>query len=125
MPQRNAGKSRWFKGSSRPDLGVIRLIFSRAKDDKAVVKAKAELGLWLEEVPIPEVRGDDVHIRVPKTSICGTDVHIYNWDAWAQKTIPVPLTIGHALSALSMTMSGWKAAQKQSRRKNFPTFSCR
>ena len=62
---------------------------------KAVVKAKAEPGLWLEEVPAPEVRGDDVLIRVLKTSICGTDVHIYNWDAWAQKTIPVPMTIGH------------------------------
>jgi threonine 3-dehydrogenase len=62
---------------------------------KAVVKARAEPGLWLEEVPVPEVRGDDVRIRVLKTSICGTDVHIYNWDAWAQKTIPVPMTIGH------------------------------
>jgi threonine 3-dehydrogenase len=62
---------------------------------QAVVKAKAEPGLWLEEVPVPEVRGDDVLIRVLKTSICGTDVHIYNWDAWAQKTIPVPMTIGH------------------------------
>jgi threonine 3-dehydrogenase len=62
---------------------------------KAVVKAKAEPGLWLQEVPIPELRGDDVLIRVLKASICGTDVHIYNWDAWAQKTIPVPMTIGH------------------------------
>src|ERR1700752_2852785 len=62
---------------------------------KAVVKSKAEPGLWLEEVPVPEVKGDDVLIRVLKTSICGTDVHIYNWDAWAQKTIPVPLVVGH------------------------------
>ena len=62
---------------------------------RAVVKAKAEPGLWLEEVPVPEARRDDVLIRVLKTSICGTDVHIYNWDAWAQKTIPVPMTIGH------------------------------
>src|SRR5438445_2742065 len=65
------------------------------KTMQAVVKAKAEPGLWIEEVPVPEVRGDDVLIRVLKTSICGTDVHIYNWDAWAQKTIPVPMTIGH------------------------------
>ena len=50
---------------------------------KAVVKAKPEPGLWLEEVPVPTVRGDDVLIRVLKASICGTDVHIYNWDAWA------------------------------------------
>jgi len=62
---------------------------------KAVVKSKAEPGLWLEEVPVPEVKGDGVLIRVLKTSICGTDVHIYNWDAWAQKTIPVPMTVGH------------------------------
>src|SRR5512144_936812 len=62
---------------------------------KAIVKAKAEPGLWLEEVPVPKVAGDDVLIRVLKASICGTDVHIYNWDAWAQKTIPVPLVTGH------------------------------
>src|SRR6266513_866804 len=62
---------------------------------QAVVKAKAEPGLWLEEVPVPKAGSDDVLIRVLKTSICGTDVHIYNWDAWAQKTIPVPMTIGH------------------------------
>ena len=62
---------------------------------KAVVKAEAEPGLWLEDVPVPEVGGDDVLIRVLKASICGTDVHIYNWDDWAQKTIPVPMIIGH------------------------------
>ena len=62
---------------------------------KAVVKAKAEPGLWLEDVPVPKVGGDDVLIRVLKASICGTDLHIYNWDAWAQKTIPVPMIIGH------------------------------
>src|SRR6266581_1578265 len=62
---------------------------------QAIVKSKAEPGLRLEEVPIPQVGDDDVLIRVVKTSVCGTDVHIYNWDAWAQKTIPVPMTIGH------------------------------
>ena len=62
---------------------------------KAIVKARAEPGLWLEDVPVPKVRGDDVLIRVLKASICGTDVHIYNWDAWAQKAIPVPMIIGH------------------------------
>ena len=62
---------------------------------QAVVKSRREPGLWLEEVPVPNVGSDDVLIRVLKTSICGTDVHIYNWDAWAQKTIPVPMTIGH------------------------------
>ena len=62
---------------------------------KALVKRKAEPGLWLEEVPVPEVGGDDVLIRIRKTSVCGTDVHIYNWDAWSQKTIPVPMVVGH------------------------------
>ena len=61
----------------------------------ALVKAKPEPGLWLQEVPIPEYGINDVLIRVHKTSICGTDVHIYNWDAWAGKTIPVPMAIGH------------------------------
>ncbi len=62
---------------------------------KALVKAKAEEGIWLQDVPEPEVGHNDVKIKIRKTSICGTDVHIYNWDAWAQKTIPVPMVIGH------------------------------
>jgi threonine 3-dehydrogenase len=61
----------------------------------AVVKARSEPGLELQEVPVPDVGPNDVRIRVQKASICGTDVHIYNWDAWAQKTIPVPMVIGH------------------------------
>src|SRR5436853_335093 len=73
---------------------------------QAVVKAKAEPGLWLEKVPVPDVAGDDVLIRVLKTSICGTDVHIYNWDAWAQKTIPVPMTIGHELVGEDVLITG-------------------
>lgn len=62
---------------------------------KALVKREAAPGLSLEEVPEPEVGINDVLIRVRKTGICGTDVHIHRWDAWAQKTIPVPLVIGH------------------------------
>ncbi len=62
---------------------------------KALVKSKAEPGLWLEEVPVPEIGINDVLIEVLRTGICGTDVHIYNWDAWAQKTVPVPLVVGH------------------------------
>jgi threonine 3-dehydrogenase len=62
---------------------------------KALVKAKAEEGLWLQDVPVPEVGKNDVRIKLLKTSICGTDVHIWNWDAWARKTIPVPMVIGH------------------------------
>lgn len=62
---------------------------------KALVKKHAREGLWMDEVPVPEVGINDVLIKISKTSICGTDVHIWNWDAWAQKTIPVPMTIGH------------------------------
>jgi threonine 3-dehydrogenase len=62
---------------------------------KALVKKEAKPGLWMEDVPKPEVGVNDVLIKIKKTSICGTDVHIYNWDEWAQKTIPVPLVIGH------------------------------
>lgn len=62
---------------------------------KALVKKEAAEGLWMEDVPAPEVGPNDVLIRILKTAICGTDVHIFNWDAWAQKTIPVPMTIGH------------------------------
>mgnify|MGYP006299676441 CR=1 FL=1 len=64
-------------------------------DMKALVKAKAEPGLWLEDIPEPEMGINDVKIRVDRTGICGTDLHIYNWDAWAQKTIPVPMAVGH------------------------------
>ena len=62
---------------------------------KALVKSKAEPGLWLEEVPVPEIGISDVLVRVRKASICGTDIHILNWDAWASRTIPVPMVIGH------------------------------
>jgi len=62
---------------------------------KALVKSRREPGLWLEQIPEPEIGINDVLIRVLKTGICGTDVHIYNWDEWARKTIPVPMAIGH------------------------------
>jgi threonine 3-dehydrogenase len=61
----------------------------------ALVKKYAEPGLWLDEVPKPEPGLNDVLIKIRKTAICGTDVHIYNWDAWAQKTIHPPMVIGH------------------------------
>jgi threonine 3-dehydrogenase len=62
---------------------------------RALVKAKAEPGIWMERVPVPEIGPNDVLIKVKKSAICGTDVHIYNWDQWAQKTVPVPLVTGH------------------------------
>src|SRR4026208_1133534 len=62
---------------------------------KALVKRKNEPGLWLEDVPEPQIGINDVMIRVDRTGICGTDLHIYKWDAWSQKTIPVPMVVGH------------------------------
>jgi threonine 3-dehydrogenase len=62
---------------------------------KALIKSKAQPGLWLEEAPKPRIGINDVLIRVDRTGICGTDLHIYRWDAWAERTIPVPLIVGH------------------------------
>jgi threonine 3-dehydrogenase len=62
---------------------------------KALVKSRPEPGLWLEDVPVPSIGINDVLIRVDRAGICGTDVHIYKWDEWARKTIPVPMAIGH------------------------------
>jgi threonine 3-dehydrogenase len=67
---------------------------------KALVKKHAKEGLWLEDAPIPEIGNNDVLVKIQKTAICGTDVHIYNWDEWAQKTIPVPMTIGHEFAGV-------------------------
>lgn len=62
---------------------------------KALVKAKKEPGIWLEDVPFPQYGVNDVLIKIKKTAICGTDIHIYHWDDWAKATIPVPMTVGH------------------------------
>ncbi len=70
------------------------------KTMKALVKKYPKKGLWLEDVPVPEIGNNDVLVKIEKTAICGTDVHIYNWDAWAQKTIPVPMTIGHEFAGV-------------------------
>lgn len=68
---------------------------SRNDRMRALAKLKPEPGIWLEDAPIPEPGPEDVLIRVQRTAICGTDVHIYNWDEWAAKTIPVPMIVGH------------------------------
>jgi len=62
---------------------------------KALVKRHAKEGMWLEDMPEPEVGNNDVLVKIKKTAICGTDIHIYNWDEWAQKTIPIPMITGH------------------------------
>jgi len=88
------------EGDPRPRIEIApktrsTILIIVSKTMQALVKRKPEPGLDLEEAPIPDVGPNDVLIRVQKASICGTDVHIYNWDAWAQKTIPVPMVIGH------------------------------
>ena len=62
---------------------------------KALVKKEAAPGMWMEDIPEPKAGPNDVLIAIDKTAICGTDMHIYNWDAWAQKTVPVPMAVGH------------------------------
>jgi threonine 3-dehydrogenase len=62
---------------------------------KALIKSRREPGIWMGEADVPEVGPNDVKVQIHKTAICGTDIHIYNWDDWAQKTIPVPMHVGH------------------------------
>jgi hypothetical protein len=62
---------------------------------KALVKVRPEVGLWMENVPVPEPGDSDVLIKVKKSAICGTDVHIWKWDEWSAKTVPVPMVVGH------------------------------
>lgn len=62
---------------------------------KALCKLKPEPGIWMSDISLPEVHANDVLIKIKKTAICGTDIHIYNWDEWAQATIPIPMAIGH------------------------------
>ncbi|MEO1595120.1 MAG: L-threonine 3-dehydrogenase [Pseudomonadota bacterium] len=71
---------------------------------KALTKKHAEKGIWLEDIAEPEYGPNDVLIRVNKTAICGTDIHIYRWDEWAQKTIPVPMAVGHEFSGEIVAM---------------------
>lgn len=83
---------------------------------KALQKSRAEAGLWMIEAPVPEIGPDDVLIRVRKTGICGTDVHIWNWDEWAQRTIPVPLITGHEFAGeiveLGRNVEGLEVGQR-------------
>lgn len=85
---------------------------------RALVKAKSEPGIWMEERPIPEIGPEDVLVKVHKTGICGTDIHIYNWDDWAKKTVPVPLVTGHEyageIAALGADVRNLRVGQRVS-----------
>lgn len=96
---------------------------------KALVKAKPETGIWMERVPVPEPGPNDVLIKIKKTAICGTDVHIYNWDAWAQATIPVPMVVGHEFCGeiveTGQTASKYKVGERVSGEGHIVCGTCR
>ncbi len=96
---------------------------------KALIKAKAEPGIWMEDVPIPEVGHNDVLVKVKRTAICGTDIHIFNWDNWAKKTIPVPMVVGHEFSGdiveLGSEVSGLTVGQRVSAEGHITCGHCR
>jgi threonine 3-dehydrogenase len=85
---------------------------------KALVKSKREPGLWMEDVPMPTIGPNDVLIRIHTSAICGTDMHIWNWDAWSQKTIPVPMHVGHeyagVIEQVGNEVEGYKVGDRVS-----------
>jgi threonine 3-dehydrogenase len=85
---------------------------------RALIKAKPERGIWLEKTRKPEIGHNDVLIKVHRTAICGTDIHIYQWDDWAQKTIPVPMAVGHEFSgeivATGIEVKGYETGDRVS-----------
>ncbi|WP_366523878.1 L-threonine 3-dehydrogenase [uncultured Algimonas sp.] len=85
---------------------------------KALVKAKPEKGLWMQDVPVPEIAPNEVLIRIERTAICGTDMHIYKWDEWAQNNVPVPMVVGHeyggTVEAVGSTVTRVKVGERVS-----------
>lgn len=96
---------------------------------KSLVKAKREPGIWMQDVPVPEYGVNDVLIKIKKTAICGTDIHIYSWDDWAQATIPVPMTVGHEffgeIVALGKEVKGLRLGERVSGEGHITCGMCR
>ncbi|HKV96577.1 MAG TPA: L-threonine 3-dehydrogenase [Gammaproteobacteria bacterium] len=96
---------------------------------KALVKAKAKEGIWLQDMPKPKIGHNDLLVKIRKTAICGTDIHIYNWDAWAQKTIPVPMTVGHefvgTVAEIGSEVQGFKVGERISGEGHITCGHCR
>jgi threonine 3-dehydrogenase len=96
---------------------------------RALVKARREEGIWMEDVAAPEIGPNDVLIKVKKTAICGTDIHIYNWDEWSQKTIPVPMGIGHEfmgeIAEVGSEVTGFKVGERVSAEGHITCGGCR
>lgn len=107
------------KGDSCPTIKIM----------KSLSKLKREKGIWMQDAPIPEIGNNDVLIKIKKTAICGTDVHIYNWDEWAQKTIPVPMIVGHEyvgeVAAIGSEVKNFKVGQRVSGEGHIACESCR
>jgi threonine 3-dehydrogenase len=85
---------------------------------KALIKAKPEVGIWMGDTPEPEIGPNDLLVRIRKTAICGTDIHIYNWDDWSQRTIPVPMVVGHefagVVAEVGSAVQGFKVGDRVS-----------
>ena len=83
---------------------------------RALVKARPETGLWMQHVPVPGIGHNDVLIRIHKSSICGTDVHIWNWDQWSQRTIALGMHVGHEyvgrIAALGSEVTGYAVGDR-------------
>lgn len=96
---------------------------------KALAKLKAEEGIWMTEAPIPQPGHNDLLIKIRKTAICGTDVHIYNWDEWSQKTIPVPMIVGHEyvgeVVAIGQEVNGYQIGDRVSGEGHITCGHCR
>ena len=96
---------------------------------RALIKAKAEPGIWMEEVPVPEIGPNEVLIKVRRSAICGTDIHIFNWDQWAAKTVPVPMVVGHEfvgeVAKLGASVTGYRVGQRVSGEGHIVCGQCR
>jgi len=96
---------------------------------RALVKAKAQEGIWLQDMPKPKIGHNDLLVQVKKTAICGTDIHIYNWDEWAKKTIPVPMTVGHefvgVVAEIGSEVQGFKVGERVSGEGHITCGHCR
>jgi len=96
---------------------------------KTLAKLKAEPGIWMHQEDIPEVGHNDVRIKIKKTAICGTDMHIYKWDTWSQNTIPVPMTVGHEfvgiIESLGQEVKGLKVGDRVSGEGHITCGHCR
>lgn len=96
---------------------------------KALVKSQRAVGLWMADVPVPTLGPTDVMIRIKQTAICGTDVHIYNWDEWAQATVPVPMVTGHefvgVIEQVGAAVHGYKVGDRVSGEGHITCGHCR